>query len=201
MKRNSIFVKISSVVLAAFMLTFSSCVPAVDDPLPAGNYDVAEAKKVLPLTNSFRTGSEANYVSEDNKTTITVPGLGNLVWDEGLENIAKVRAQEIAKSFSHTRPNGSSCFTAFDESGFSYSAMGENIAAGYSSANDVFIGWKEDGKPYSGQGHRRNMLGQKFTKIGIACFVPSEDVDPMNGTWPSSGKVTGVKYWVMELGR
>lgn len=225
MKRNSIFVKISSVVLAAFLLTLSSCVPAVDDKYddtqdildakkyedkdyktesvtstPKGKYHLTEAKNTLIYTNIFRTGKGANYVSQEGKT-IDVPGLGKLTWDDGLEKAAKVRAQEIAKSFSHTRPNGNSCFTVFSDLGLSYGAKGENIAAGYSSAYDVFIGWKEDGQPYSGQGHRRNMLGENFTKIGIACFEPSEDVTPMNDTWPSSGKVTGIKYWVMELGK
>lgn len=37
------------------------------------------------------------------------------------------------------------------------------------STHKIYINlmWKEDGQNYSGQGHRRNMLGD-YTKIGIA---------------------------------
>lgn len=38
-----------------------------------------------------------------------------------LNAAADVRAKELAKSFSHTRPDGSSCFTILDEEGYEVS--------------------------------------------------------------------------------
>lgn len=121
------------------------------------------------LTNEFRTGSEAFYLNEDNATTTSLVGkLGTLELDAELCRAAQIRANEIVKSFSHTRPNGKSCFTVLSDLSISYSAAGENIAAGSSTGRGTFTQWKEDDENYAGQGHRRNMLGQNFTKIGIA---------------------------------
>ena len=121
------------------------------------------------LTNAFRTGSEAYYLNEDNSTTTSLVGkLSELTLDEDLCRAAQIRANEIVKSFSHTRPNGEKCFTVLSDLSISYSAAGENIAAGSSTGSGTFTQWKEDDENYSGQGHRRNMLGKDFTKIGIA---------------------------------
>lgn len=128
-----------------------------------------EVKKVFNLTNSFRTGNEAFYLNEDNSSTTNLVGqLGTLTLDEGLCKAAQIRANEIVSNFSHTRPNDSDCFTVLKELSISYSAVGENIAAGNKSGERTFLQWKEDNEKYSGQGHRRNMLGKNFTRIGIA---------------------------------
>ena len=81
---------------------------------------------------------------------------------------AQIRADELLENFDHTRPNGDDCFSVLTDLGISYSGVGgENIAAGNQSGKKTFTQWKEDDEDYSGQGHRRNMLGD-FTKIGIA---------------------------------
>lgn len=77
------------------------------------------------------------------------------------EAAAQVRATEIISSFSHTRPNGTSCFTALDEQGAKYMASGENIAAGQATPADVMNSWMNS------PGHKANILNPKFTKIGI----------------------------------
>ncbi|MDY6396458.1 MAG: CAP domain-containing protein [Treponema sp.] len=128
-----------------------------------------EVKKVFNITNSFRTGNEAFYFNKDNSSTTNLVGqLGTLALDEDLCKAAQIRANEIVSKFSHTRPNGTSCFTVLNELSISYSAVGENIAAGRSTGEATFTQWKEDNEDYSGQGHRRNMLGKNFTRIGIA---------------------------------
>ncbi len=43
-------------------------------------------------------------------------------------------------------------------------SLGENIAAGYTTAQQVFDGWK------SSPGHNANMLGANYTSIGIGRF-------------------------------
>ena len=77
------------------------------------------------------------------------------------EAAAQIRATEIISSFSHTRPNGTSCFTALDEQGAKYMASGENIAAGQATPADVMNSWMNS------PGHKANILNPKFTKIGI----------------------------------
>ena len=91
-------------------------------------------------------------------------GLSALTYDSTLERAADVRAAEIKKSFSHTRPDGKSCFTAIDETGYSYRTAGENIAYGQRSASEVMEAWMNS------EGHRANILGQNYTNIGVGVF-------------------------------
>lgn len=146
----------------------------------AGTFGQTEARSMLDLMNDFRTGDEAFYTGQDG-STVTSKGQP-LVYSYALEEIAMQRAIEVALSFSHTRPDGTSCFTARASNGTGSS--GENIAAGSSTANAAFTQWREDGEPYAGQGHRRNMLNTSFQTVGI-------------------GHVTlnGVHYWVQEFSR
>ena len=141
--------------------------------------------EVFNQTNAFRTGNEAYYWNEDNTTKTNLVGrLGTLTLDADLCRAAQIRAGEIVESFSHTRPDRRDCFSVLDDLSISRNSAGENIAAGNAGANATFVQWKEDDKPYSGQGHRRNMLGD-FTKIGIArAYDPS---------------ATYRYYWVMIL--
>ena len=136
----------------------STVVPNIDD----------EVRACFNLVNQFRTGNEAWYWNRDNTTKTNLVGtLGRLTLDEDLCRAAQIRANEIVKKFDHVRPNGKRCETVLDDCSISYRGWGENIAAGNRTGSATFIQWKEDDENYSGQGHRRNMLGD-FTKIGIA---------------------------------
>ena len=88
-------------------------------------------------------------------------GLPALTWDSTVSAAAQVRAQEIVENFSHTRPDGSSCFTALQQNGVNYRGAGENIAYGQSSPEAVVAAWM------ASPGHRANILQEKFTTIGV----------------------------------
>jgi len=127
-------------------------------------YGQTEARGMLDAINQFRTGSEAWYWNSDNTTKTTLTSLNELEYSYDLEQIAMKRAVEIAIHFDHTRPNGESCWSCKAENGVSSNA--ENIAIGQRDANAVFVSWREDNEDYSGQGHRRNMLGS-YNAVGI----------------------------------
>ena len=78
---------------------------------------------------------------------------------------AQRRAQEIVRSFSHTRPNGSSFSSALSEAGAAYRGAGENIAFGQSTPREVMRAWM------TSPGHRANILSRNFTTIGIGYTV------------------------------
>ena len=141
-------------------------------------YGQTESRNMLDSVNSFRTGSEAWAWDSSNSKKVYYKNLSKLEYDYGLEQVAMQRAAEIAVYYDHTRPDGRSCFTAYTAIG----GAGENIAAGYRSAQAVFEGWREDDDDYSGQGHRRNMLGSDYKYIGIAHV-----------------QLDGVDYWVQEF--
>lgn len=107
-----------------------------------------ESRSMLDDINAFRTGSDAWYWNSDDSTKTTLSGLSELTYDYGLEEVAMQRASEIAVSFSHARPNGSRCFTAYEDLDYSPATGGENIAAGSTSASSVFELWKESSENY-----------------------------------------------------
>ena len=89
-------------------------------------------------------------------------GVPALQWDYELEQSAMQRAAETFIMFSHDRPDGSSCFTAFPSG---LSMYGENIAmASFGNADNAYNMW------YNSPGHYANMTHAGFTKVGIACF-------------------------------
>ena len=93
-------------------------------------------------------------------------GLQPLTMDKGFLEAAQIRGVEIVTSFSHTRPDGSSCFTIFPT--LNQTSRGENIAAGQRSASAVMNSWMNS------PGHRANILDGSFNAIGIACvYVPN----------------------------
>lgn len=145
-----------------------------------------DATEAYSCLNDFRTETSVWYWNEDDKTktyfnTNSGNKLKSLKRDKGLEKVAKVRAKEIAKKFSHTRPNGRDCFTAYPNSLW---ACGENIAYGAKTGKEVTKLWKESNYYYSGQGHRRNMLDKGFNSVGIAGY-----------------KKGGRIYWVQAFGK
>ena len=122
--------------------------PDEDAPEESGGVQEA-AKAVASLVNAARRDA----------------GLSELELDADLCAAAQARAQEIAQSFSHTRPDGSSCFTILEEFGISYRAAGENIAMGQRTPEEVMDGWMNS------SGHRANILNGTFTSIGVGYYV------------------------------
>ena len=140
-----------------------------------------EARNMLTSINQWRTGSEAWAWNQDNATKTTYSSAA-LSYDYDLEKVAMQRAAEIAVSYSHTRPDGQNTWSAYSDMGYAYMTCGENIAAGQTSANAVYISWREDNYKYEGQGHRRNMLNPNFKAIGIGHVY-----------------FNGLHYWVQEF--
>ena len=172
---------------AVFVLTCAAPVSAAGTDINVQldvTYSQTDARDMLTLINDFRASDDAWYWNQDNSAKTDVSGqLKDFVYDYNLEKIAMQRAAEIVVAYGHIRPDGTSWYSAFREFGVYYYSASENIAIGYTSAQDVFEGWREDNEDYSGQGHRRNMLSQDMTSIGIAHVVYG-----------------GVDFWVQEFG-
>lgn len=81
-----------------------------------------------------------------------------------LSEAANIRAGEIKENFSHTRPNGTSCFTAMSELEIQYRSAAENIAYGQKNPESVMNAWMNS------SGHRANILNEKMEYIGVGIF-------------------------------
>lgn len=86
-----------------------------------------------------------------------------------LDEYANIRAKELSKKFSHTRPDGSQ-----------YSSLspkiikGENIISGWSTPTAAFNRFMKSGV------HKENIMFPEFKKIGIGIY-----------------KKSGIVYWTM----
>ena len=98
-------------------------------------------------------------------------GLAPLTVDTKAASAAQVRAQEISKSFSHTRPNGSAFSTALTEAGASFKGAGENIAYGQTTPEKVMESWMNS------SGHRANILNGSYRAIGVGHYENASGVD------------------------
>ena len=145
-------------------------------------YCQTEARSELAMINALRTGEDAWYWNENTTEKIYFNNLAALQYDYDLEKVAMQRAAEIAVYYSHIRPDDNDCFQTYDDLGYVNQSAGENIAAGYGSAEQVFVGWAEEEEDYTGQGHRRNMLDSSVTAVGCACVC-----------------YEGVYYWVQNF--
>lgn len=127
--------------------------------------------------NTYR--AEINAIYENVNRYRAEAGVDPIMLDEVLTKAAMVRACEMAWSgvYSHTRPNGTKCFTIFDEFGFPDCAGGENIAMKYGNAQSVSEGWKNS------SGHYKNMIDDTYSKIGIGVAADQQ----------------GCLYWCQEF--
>ena len=114
-----------------------------------------EASKAIDMVNTERKAA----------------GLSTLEFDETLGATALIRAAEITVEWSHTRPNGGTCFTLSDSIG------GENLGKGYASAERAIRGWMNSAM------HKSIILHSAFTRAGAAAV-----------------SVNGKTYWAFHFG-
>ena len=100
-------------------------------------------------------------------------GVGKLTMSKSLMKAAEQRAAEISVLFSHTRTDGTQCYTA------SSAINGENIAfaSGFADAGLAYDIWRNS------SGHYANMIRSSFKSAGVCCF-----------------ECDGATYWVNVFG-
>ncbi|MEB3213823.1 MAG: CAP domain-containing protein [Leptolyngbyaceae bacterium] len=127
--------------------------------------------EVLRLTNEFRQQN----------------GLGPLTIDRNLEEAADQHTQNMAQQdfFSHTGKDGSTPSSRTNSAGYETGFVGENIAAGYSTPQQVVDGW------INSPGHRANMLNANYNEIGIGYYYMQND----------TGSVNYYHYWTQVFGK
>ena len=130
-------------------------------------------QEMLAAINEARSTAKmcgATYYS----TTVSV------TWNDDLADAAYKYSADMTAShfFSHTGSDGSSPATRISEEGYDWSALGENIAYGYPTVEDVIQGW------LGSEGHCQNIMSPTFTEIGAAIAAN-----------------TNAPYWTLDLAK
>lgn len=143
--------------------------PAPQSPLapPTTNPLIDE---VVALTNSYR-------IQE---------GLQPLTLNINLSNAAQAHSTDMAVSdfFSHTGSNGTTVGVRTATAGYGSPYVGENIAAGYITAEEVVRGWMNS------PGHRENILNPNYLEIGVGYHYLAND----------TGEINYNTYWTQNFG-
>ena len=105
-----------------------------------------------------------------------------LVWNDALTAAATAHSNDMAQRnyFSHTSPEGASMVERVEATGYQWSTLAENIAAGQRTIQVVMDGWIDS------DGHCANVMNPRLRDVGMACVATSS--------------ATYRTYWTMNLG-
>ena len=136
--------------------------------LTEGLRDWREAgKAVLRLVNEARGQPRA---CGDGQFQRTRP----LAWNDALAEAALAHSRDMASRdyFSHVDPSGASVRQRVASAGYRWRYVGENIAAGLGSPEQVVAGW------LASPGHCANLMSPDFVDMGAAYAVePASKLD------------------------
>ena len=125
-----------------FVLLFPSVVFVMPDVL------AEEEEKLLLLTNSLRQEQ----------------GIAPLAPLVPLHVSSREKALDMAnlQYFSHTSPRAYELGHFLSEAGYNYDVAGENLAMGFSSAEEIFSAWMNSPSHYA------NLVDPEFTQFGVS---------------------------------
>lgn len=151
-----------------------------DPPLVAGTCDLPNFKQdLLTRINALRAAGASCGTSGN------FPAVAPVVWNDKLTAAADGHALDMAAKnyFSHDSQDGRSFSTRITNAGYTWSAVGENIAAGQGTVEAVMTSWRNSA------GHCANLMSASFVDVGVACRPAASSAN------------TYSKYWVMDLGK
>ncbi|PRY66287.1 Cysteine-rich secretory protein family protein [Vreelandella songnenensis] len=116
-----------------------------------------QQQAMLDLVNEARR--EARQCGEQSFDSVAP-----LTWSCKLHEAAKAHSEDMAEKeyFSHTSPEGVGIEQRVETQGYTWRAVGENIAAGHPSAAGAVEGWLQS------PGHCSNIMNSAFTQMGMA---------------------------------
>ena len=144
-------------------------IPAIPSPAPTLAPTKAPAATLPASTGDYTTISVAaqeqkllNLLNQDR----AAHGLPALALDSELSRIARIKSNDMHANhyFAHTSPTYGNAAAMLSHFGYAYQGVGENIAhhANVEKAEAAFM---------SSSGHRQNILGSQWTKVGIGICI------------------------------
>ncbi|HEY3559808.1 MAG TPA: CAP domain-containing protein [Kribbella sp.] len=132
-----------------------------------------------PPTGGGGTNTQERQVLDYTNQIRQQQGCGPLRLDSALVEAAGKHASDMVRRhyMDHTNPDGQDPGDRMKAAGYRGSSWGENIAAGYDSAQKVVAAWMQS------DGHRKNILNCRFTTIGIGYDAGRVKSDYGPGSW------------------
>jgi len=142
-----------------FSVTVAARTPApapTPTPTPAPAPDTTVGQQVLQLVNAARAQARSCG-------TTSFAAAPALTLNTQLGQAAQGHASDMATQnyFSHTSKDGRTFVQRITATGYAYRTIGENIAAGQSTPQQVVAGWLQS------EGHCRNIMNPSFRELGV----------------------------------
>ncbi|HLC69458.1 MAG TPA: CAP domain-containing protein [Patescibacteria group bacterium] len=143
--KRAIFYSIFFVVIKALVVVFVALLPTQVFVLP--EVLTVEQIKLVSLTNELRTKNNLPTLKEQ------------VVLDQS----STLKAEDMAtkKYFSHNGPENHNLAYFLGQAGYKYNVAGENLAMGFSSAEEVLNAWVKSPT------HLANLMDKDYEEIGV----------------------------------
>jgi uncharacterized protein YkwD len=143
--KRTIFYSALAVASKAIVMAFVLAVPSTVFVLP--DVIAPQEAKVFALVNELRMKEGKEPLTKNVK----------------LNGSASLKATEMAdtQTFSHTGPTGHSLVYFLKQTGYAYSVAGENLAMGFSDAEELFDAWVKSPKHYD------NIVDADYLETGL----------------------------------
>ena len=149
--------KAAAFLLAVTLTAAASASLAGNDASFAGHYTSASLSAQEQTAGNLLNSDRARY------------NLAPLAVDPALCRIARIKSQDMRDNqyFAHTSPTYGDVRSMLRRFGYAYTAAGENIAhhATVEKAQAAFL---------SSPGHRRNIMNEAYTKVGLGAAVDAK---------------------------
>ncbi|MET0210499.1 MAG: CAP domain-containing protein [Burkholderiaceae bacterium] len=118
-------------------------------------------------------------------TSGVFPATTPVTWNALLTQAADGHAKDMAAKnyFDHTSQDGRSMADRINATGYAWSSIGENIAAGQTTVESVMNGWRDS------PGHCANLMSASYQHVGVSCQSAAGSTN------------TYRTYWVMNLAK
>ncbi|MCD8039376.1 MAG: InlB B-repeat-containing protein [Lachnospiraceae bacterium] len=157
----------------------------------SGYFYTKSAETILERLNEIRLEAcKEGVINPNTGEALTEDDYVPLEWSADLEAIARLRAAEADVLASHTRPDGTSCFTARTNNGVGSNA--ENLAWNYSGLMrgiEQFYAEKADWVAQNSNavtGHYTNIINPSLTYVAMGAFRLSD-----SGSYAVAYEATG----------
>jgi uncharacterized protein YkwD len=154
--KRAIFYGSFLTAIKAFAVVFAVLLPT--EAFLAPDVLAAQGQKIIELTNSVRREQ----------------GLTELDKNAVLVRSATMKAEDMdtQQYFSHASPDGHRLSYFLKKAGYNYSTAGENLAVGFSNADEVVAAWMKSPTHYS------NLIDTDFEQLGVGLVAGSFEGEP-----------------------
>lgn len=125
----------------------------------------------LPIVLGFSSSITADEVIDQTNQLRRSQGFETLSYNASLALAAQKKAENMIADhyWAHVSPTGKQPWSFMSEAGYKYRVAGENLARDFTGTPDMIQAW------LNSPSHRANLLGNKYTEIGVAVVTGKLD--------------------------